>query len=252
MTRIIPGSFDGADANDPYNLEVAVDWIEKAIAGTLTGTAKISTASLTEDLDLTGDVVLGDASTDTLTVNSTSSFLAPVSQAVSYATTTGALRSMVITQTQTVLATANQLEALKVEIVSNVKTGQWANAIFGKINYGATGLAHGNAAVICSEIAMPSTGGTVVRGSYYNYSAEVNCPTGLTLGGNPMAIMAINTWGGAEAQFDDYGFLFDITGVTAGEEHFYDTTASGGTADGTIKIRVGGTTKYLLFADDNN
>ena len=62
--------------------------------------------------------------------------------------------------------------------------------------------------------------------------------------------MYMNNTGDADGDFDDNGVLFDIEGLTAGSGHLWDTTASAATGDNTIKIKVNGTIKYLLVADD--
>lgn len=164
--------------------------------------------------------------------------------------TTGSISSVCIQQTMTGAATANQVEVLQVKLVSNVKTGAWAQAIFAQTDYSTNGLAHGAGSVICAELSLP--GSSVVRGTYYVWQTEIDCPANCVMNSNPIAVMSISTWGTNKTQFDNVGLLFDIAGVTAGEEDFYDTSASGATGDCTLKCRIGGTYKYLLLADDNN
>ena len=53
-------------------------------------------------------------------------------------------------------------------------------------------------------------------------------------------------------EIDDHAFLFSLQGLTAGGGHLYDETASAATGDGTLKIKIGAATKYLLVADDAN
>ena len=168
----------------------------------------------------------------------------------SSAATAGVVRSFVVQTTMTVASTSNQIEGFVSKVVSNVKTGEWVNAIFGQLDYSTDGLAHGVGSAICAEISLP--GSSVVRGTYYAWQTEIDCPANCAMNGNPIAVMSISVWGNNKTQFDDVGLLFDIGGVSAGSEKFWDTSASAATGDNTLKIRVGGAFKYILVADDNN
>lgn len=168
----------------------------------------------------------------------------------SSAATSGLIRTLEVLTTMTAASTGNQIEALASVITANVKTGEWANAIFGKLDYGTDGLAHGLGSAICAELSLP--GSSVSRGVYYAYQTEIDCPANCAMNGNPIAVMSISVWGNNKTQFDDVGLLFDIGGVSAGSEKFWDTSASAATGDNTLKIRVGGAFKYILVADDNN
>ncbi|KKL27841.1 hypothetical protein LCGC14_2381130 [marine sediment metagenome] len=166
------------------------------------------------------------------------------------AATTGLLNTVDVLMTMSAASTGNQIEALRAIITADVKTGAWANVIFARLDYSTNGLAHGVGSPICSELSLP--GSSVTRGTYYVWQSEIDCPASCAMNGNPIAVMSISTWGDNKTQFDDVGLLFDIGGVTAGSEKFWDTSASGATGDATLKIRVGGTFKYILVADDNN
>ena len=85
-------------------------------------------------------------------------------------------------------------------------------------------------------------------GTYSVFEAEINMPTSYD-SDVPVSVFSINTWGAENAKFDDYGFLFDITGVTSGAgDFFYDSTV--GVVDGWLKCRINGATYYLLLADN--
>jgi hypothetical protein len=94
--------------------------------------------------------------------------------------TTGAVRSLTLTQTQTTAATASQVEALRVEIESDVKTGAWANAIMAQIDYKDSGAAHGMAATVCAEMIPPN--GSLARGALYALDLEFGCGASSTWG----------------------------------------------------------------------
>lgn len=165
------------------------------------------------------------------------------------AATTGTLRSLSISQTMTATSTANIVEALNVTITSNVKTGAWANAIVGSINYSTAGAAHGMAAGICAEMIPPN--GSLVRGALYALDCEIGPGASSTwASAGPVAYIKFSNWG-TKAHFDDNGFLFHLDGATAGSAHLYSTAANAATGDATLKIRVGTATKYILLSDDN-
>lgn len=140
-------------------------------------------------------------------------------------------------------------EAMRVTLYSDVRLGNWANAICAVVNLQDDGYVTGLVGVICAELDMPA--GTIPGGSgtYAVFEAEINCPTNYVGGGVPMAVFSINSWGAEKAQFDDTGFLFDITGVTSGAAHFfYDNTANA--ADAFLRCRINGATYWLPLSDD--
>jgi len=159
---------------------------------------------------------------------------------------TGAIQSGIISQTMTGTSTANQVEVLKVQLVSDVKTGAWAQAIFAQTDYSTNGLAHGAGSVICAELSLPAS--SVTRGTYYVWQSEIDCPTSCVMNSNPIAVMSVSVWGGAKTQFDDVGMLFDISGVTSGSGKFwYDNTSNA--ADEFIKVRTPSGIRYLILTD---
>lgn len=195
----------------------------------ITGVSSITGATtITGAVTITGDVGITGVSSFTL----------------SSAATTGTIQSVVISQTMTVLATANYIEVLNVTLTSDVKTGACANAIFAKIDYVTDGLAHGEAGVIAAELSLPAS--SVARGEYNVWKTEIDVPTNCVMNANPIHIFGINVWGGAATQFDDYGYLFNISGVTTGADDFFylsDVTLT--KCDGFLKIKVLGVTYYI-------
>lgn len=162
------------------------------------------------------------------------------------AATTGTITSFTIQQTMTATSTANKVEALQVKLISNVKTGAWAQAIFAQTDYSTNGLAHGAGSAICAEISLPAS--SVVRGTYYVWQSEIDCPTNCVMNANPIAVMSVSVWGGAKAQFDSVGYLFDISGVTSGAGKFwYDNTD--GAYDEWLKVRTPSGDRYIPLMD---
>ena len=130
---------------------------------------------------------------------------------------------------------------------ANVALGGWSNALKAYAEYGATGRTTGLGSAFCAEIAL-SAGTT--SGTYAPLESELVLATG-ALTGTATSFLYMNTSGTDKATFDTNGFLFEIgSGISAGSGSMYDTSATTATGDATLKIRIGGVTKYLLVADD--
>jgi hypothetical protein len=215
--------------------------------GDSSGGIDIGTA--TTGLALTGTYTTGIAvgtSGAPLTLGANASRL--LSAYSTSALTTGAVNTMTVSQTMTAASTANQVEVAQFILTSDVKTGAWANAILAKIDYQNNGLAHGLAGVVCAELDLPYTT-AFVRGEYALYEAEINCPTGCNMGGNPVSVFEVNLWGGGKAQVDSVGYLFDIDGFTAAADatKMISSVSLNELPASTIgiRIRVGGTVYYI-------
>jgi len=158
--------------------------------------------------------------------------------------TSGSVRARTITHTIKVASSSNQVESFRVNLVSNVKTGAWANAGMFCINYDATGYAHGIAGVVCAELDMPSTGASCIRGSYCTFQSEINIPSALG-GQHPFAHLVLNQWGSAASHMDSYGGMFVLDGYTAATGKMVFTNS--------IRIFMDGFTasnyKYLPYSD---
>jgi hypothetical protein len=129
---------------------------------------------------------------------------------------------------------------------TNVALGGWSNALKAYAEYGASGKTAGLGSALCAEMTLSA--GTV-DGTYAPLEAELVLGSGASTGtGTAFLYMAAS--GDGVGTFDDNGFLFILSGVTAESGHLYDTTASGATGDATLKVQIGGATKYLLVADD--
>jgi hypothetical protein len=157
------------------------------------------------------------------------------------AATSGTLRSFHLNQTHTAEASAGAVEALRAEITADVKTGAWANAIVGSINYSTSGAAHGMAAAICAEMIPPNN--SLERGALYALDLEVGCGASSSWGSaGPVAFMKMENWGTA-THFSANAFLFHLAG---------ETGAAGallGANNNTLKVRIGTTTEYLFLSE---
>ncbi len=137
---------------------------------------------------------------------------------------------------------------------SNVTGGGWLNALKSYMEFGSSGKVTGLASSFCAEMKMPNadmgSGGAYFPLELEYVAGGTSTVTGGSGTGNHAGFIYMANSGDADGDFDDNGFLFHITGLTAGSGHLYDTTASAATGDETLKICVNGTTKYLLVAAD--
>jgi hypothetical protein len=179
--------------------------------------------------------------------------LAPVGmRAASFSTArtdgTSAIRTDVVQLIVTEASALTKAEAFRSTLFADVQVGSWGNAIVGVIDFLDAGHVTGLASPICSELNFPAGAIPGGRGTYWAFEAELNLPTDFVGGGVPIAILGANVWGAEADQFDDSGFLFDITGVTSGSGNFfYDHTD--GSFDGWLKCRINGDTKYIPLMD---
>lgn len=162
----------------------------------------------------------------------------------STAETTGNIRAATISQTMTGAATANTVEALRVVLTSDVKTGAWANAIYGKIDYSTSGAAHGMAAAMCAEMVPPNS--SLSRGALYALDLEFGCGASSTwASAGPVAFMKMENWGTA-AHFSANAFLFHLAGETGASGALVSANTQ------TLKCRIGTTSRYLFLSQQEN
>jgi len=137
-------------------------------------------------------------------------------------------------------------EVLRVTYKSEYYTGDWVNAIVGRIDYGDAGDARGGmAAAICAEMNMPAKAYNSIGGPCYSLDCEFNCPADFVAGDRinyPIAFMKFGLWGDASGQFDDEGYLFHVDGLEAGSGHVLSENSQ------TLRINIGGTDKYIYLS----
>jgi len=134
---------------------------------------------------------------------------------------------------------------------TNVVLGSNFQALKAYVEYGSSGRCLGLSAAFVAEMKTPNA--TIAGGNYYVAELEYvagGTNTATSPQGSQAGFLYMAQSGDADGDFDDNGYLFRLDGCTDGGGHLYDTTASGATGDATLKINIGGTTKYLLVADD--
>jgi hypothetical protein len=84
-------------------------------------------------------------------------------------------------------------------------------------------------------------------GTYAPLESEIIAGTGAKTG-TATSFLYGAVSGAASGEFDDNGFLFELSGLSEGDGHIFDATDSDG-IDMThaLKIRVNGTTYYLAL-----
>lgn len=149
----------------------------------------------------------------------------------------GAIKSVEIAQIHTGASTAHNIEVMKVQLTSDVKTGAWVNAIFGRVNYTANGWAYGSASAICGEVSLAPGGSHSGQGTYAVFQAELDVPASAIGIGSECSFFRASVWGDQKGLFDDNGFFFVLTGLTDLTGHLW--------FDNTLRINIGGATWYL-------
>lgn len=169
--------------------------------------------------------------------------------------TTGTVRSTAINQVQSVASAVTKIEALRVNVESEVQTGDWVNAIVGRIDYGDTGYAGGGmAAPICAELMLPNTNMTSLGGEYTVLDLEMGTGASTVFHENaayPYSFIRMSTWGTTE--MDDHGYLFNIDGIATATDGLFEVatiTPSSVEFDACLKIRIGTTDYFIPLGSD--
>lgn len=133
-------------------------------------------------------------------------------------------------------------------IESEFRTGAWANAIYGKIDYGTLGSAHGLAAAICAEVIPPNS--SLARGGLYALDLEFGCQALSSWGSaGPVAFMRFSNYG-TQAYFDDNAYFFNLDRVLEGAGHMLSLNAH------TLKCQINGLValkeRYVVLSEAEN
>lgn len=160
------------------------------------------------------------------------------------ALTTGNLQAAKINTFYTGVTASESIEAFASVVTADVATGNWVNAIVGKVDYSTNGSVTGLAGVICAELDMP--GSSPATGHYACFEAELNCPASSDMG-VATSFMIANAWGDNVAAFQTSGHIFEFTGLgtpTAGKILDECTAAA---ASHALRILIDGTPYYVLL-----
>ncbi len=140
------------------------------------------------------------------------------------------------------------IEAFRASITSGVKSGAWANAIVGKIDYATGGAAHGMAAVICADMIPPND--SLERGSLYCMDFAMG-PGALSSWGSagPVAFMNFQNYND-QTYFDDNAYWFRLARVLEGAGQMLSVNAH------TLKVLIDGSVlgkeRYVVLSESEN
>ena len=164
---------------------------------------------------------------------------------------TGAIKSFELAQTHTGASTAHNIEVMKVQLTSDVKTGTWVNAIFGRVNYTVNGWAYGSASAVCGEVSLAPGGSHSGQGTYAVFQAELDVPASAVGIGSECSFFRASVWGDQKGLFDDNGFFFVLTGIATGSGHLWYDKGSALTGDISewLRVKTPGGTRYLALYD---
>lgn len=175
----------------------------------------------------------------------------PLQMTATCVATTGNVRAVEISATFTAAASANSIEALAVIVTSDVRTGNWCNAILGKVDYNDSGFVTGLAGAICAELDLPDT--TIGAGSYCCFEAELNCPANIDGLADtvPVAFITGNAWGSGVAEWQAEGYVFNFTGLgSVGASNIIQANTDQPTH--AIRVLIDGTEYFMLMTTVNN
>lgn len=132
---------------------------------------------------------------------------------------------------------------MRVNLITNVKLGGWANALKVHTDCQTNGGTSGLISTSCHEMTLP---GAAAVGTFGVVEVELIAPTsfvaGAGVGSNCQSFFYSNLTGAAKAQIDTSGFYFSIAGFTAGATKCLSLTSQ------TLKCAIGATTRYLMFS----
>ena len=127
--------------------------------------------------------------------------------------------------------------------------GNWCNAVEGSINFGTNGAVGGIAGTASFDMILPNK--TFPSGEYttmhLSFGPQASSAWNATL--NPVSFMVLENWGTA-GEFDDKAFLMNIKGLNEATGHLFSAGAGALTTAGTLKIRVGATTYYIMLSSN--
>lgn len=200
------------------------------------------------DLDVGGDMCV-----DTLVVGGTALTAAThnINSTSTSASTDGALTVEPNLFTATMTGAAGVGRSIRATLnVTNVALGGWSNAIKGLIDFKTSGSVAGLGSAICGEMVMP--GSTMPGlGTYGVLELELVCPASWA-GSNPVSFIYCEVSGATKTNFDAYGYLFTIAGVTSGAAsvwYDHDGTSGGDTIGEWIRVKTPSGARYIGLCD---
>jgi len=139
--------------------------------------------------------------------------------------------------------------------VDAVVPGSYIMNTFIKADYASvlTTAGFGMGAGLMVELVNPTDGSG--GGEFHVLALEWTGATADTMHGNagiPSSFIKFEGYGTAEADIDDHGYLFYVSGLNAGDGHLVDTTPNNAdfAADAVLKVNILGTEYWLGLCDN--
>ncbi|KKK62155.1 hypothetical protein LCGC14_3007180, partial [marine sediment metagenome] len=157
--------------------------------------------------------------------------------------------SMQIDHVMTIAASAGHVEALRVSVSSDVKTGAWCNAIIARLDYKTSGAAHGEAGPLYAELTLPNS--SLSRGELYGLGIGISAGASSSwASAGPVSFIKFDAQG-TLTNLNASGYLFHLAGITDTANGLFDLITAAG-FDACLKIRVGSTDYFIGLANDNS
>ena len=129
---------------------------------------------------------------------------------------------------------------------TNVTLGGWYNASKSYLDLDSTGAVTGLGSAHVMELKMPLT---PPSGGHYTVAEHELVFQASTTGGRDVSMMWFQVSGDATAitHWEDNGFFFELTGMSAGDAKIFSLNA-GLTKKGALRINIDGVPYYIMLA----
>lgn len=132
---------------------------------------------------------------------------------------------------------------VRVNMETNVALGGWANAFKASVDWKTAGKVTGLGSAICAEMTMQG-GATGSGGTYGVMEIELVCPASWS-GTVPVSFIYAAVSGATKGNFDDYGYLLNLTGVIAGSGHLFQENTTITDSTHALRIKIGSTDYFI-------
>ena len=145
----------------------------------------------------------------------------------------------------TIMTGAGQVGGrVRVNMESDVALGAWANAFKASVDWKTSGSVSGLGSAICAEMTMQGAAMHAAPGQYAVMELELVCPASWS-GNNVVSLIYAETSGDTKANFDTYGYLFVLKGISEGNHKMFQTNTTVTGSTHSLRIQIG-TTDYFI------
>jgi len=148
----------------------------------------------------------------------------------------------------TIMTGAGQVGGrVRINMESNVALGAWANAFKASVDWKTSGSVSGLGSVICAEMVMQGAAMHAAPGQYGVLELELVCPTSWS-GNNVVSLIYAEASGATKANFDTYGYLFTLAGVSVASGKIFQANTAGA-ATHALRCQIAGGTYYVMLTN---